>query len=108
MEDINGVFEESNTYQPSVPSTEAEIILAQNIHKPVTDGLEVDFIIDQTLGRDVKFTIDDLPGSGSITDVQLLKSDGAVLYDFGPVNKATMSKTFSQLEVSFEVSKASN
>ena len=27
LEDINGVFEESNTYQPSVPSTEAEIIV---------------------------------------------------------------------------------
>ena len=27
LEDINGVFEESNTYQPSVPSSEAEIIV---------------------------------------------------------------------------------
>ena len=27
IEDINGVFEESNTYQPSVPSSEAEIIV---------------------------------------------------------------------------------
>ena len=28
IEDINGVFEESNTYQPSVPSSEAEIIVS--------------------------------------------------------------------------------
>ena len=28
LEDINGVFEESNTYQPSVPSNEAEIIVS--------------------------------------------------------------------------------
>ena len=28
LEDINGVFEESNTYQPSVPSSEAEIIVS--------------------------------------------------------------------------------
>ena len=27
IEDINGVFAESNTYQPSVPSSEAEIIV---------------------------------------------------------------------------------
>lgn len=27
LEDINGVFEESNTYQPSVPSSDAEIIV---------------------------------------------------------------------------------
>ena len=28
LEDINGVFEESNTYQPAVPSNEAEIIVS--------------------------------------------------------------------------------
>ena len=28
LEDKNGVFEESNTYQPSVPSSEAEIIVS--------------------------------------------------------------------------------
>ena len=31
LEDINGVFEESNTYQPSVPSSEAEIIVSWRI-----------------------------------------------------------------------------
>ena len=31
LEDINGVFEESNTYQPSVPSSEAEIIVSSTL-----------------------------------------------------------------------------
>ena len=63
------------------------------------DSPTEDFIIDQTLGRDVKFTLDDLPGSGKITGIQLLSSDGTVLESSsGPIG-STWSKTIERLEV---------
>ena len=63
------------------------------------DSPTEDFIIDQTLGRDVKFTLDDFPGSGKITGIQLLSSDGTVLESSsGPIG-STWSTTIARLEV---------
>ena len=63
------------------------------------DSPTEDFIIDQTLGRDVKFTLDDFPGSGKITGIQLLSSDGTVLESSsGPIG-STWSTTIERLEV---------
>ena len=63
------------------------------------DSPTEDFIIDQTLGRDVKFTLDDLPGSGKITGIQLLSSDGTVLESSTGTIGSTWSKTIKHLEV---------
>ena len=103
LEDINGVFEESNTYQPSVPSSEAEIIvmfyfitcfvkiflicrirfqILQENFRGVEKDLHQEFIIDNTLGRDVKFTLDE-SGSGNsdrITRIKLLYANGTEFY----------------------------
>ena len=63
------------------------------------DSPTEDFIIDQTLGRDVKFTLDDLPGSGKITGIQLLSSDGTVLESSNGTIDSTWSTTIKRLEV---------
>ena len=63
------------------------------------DSPTEDFIIDQTLGRDVKFTLDDFPGKGKITCIQLLSSDGTVLESSTGTIGSTWSKTIKHLEV---------
>ena len=55
------------------------------------------FIIDQTLGRDVKFTTDKL-GSGAISQIQLQYPNGTT-YLIGEGVTDTFSKTFDFLEV---------
>ena len=64
------------------------------------NGLSEEFIIDKTLGRDIKFTLDNLPGSGRITKIQILNSIGHVLYEFSGVIGSTLSIYLEQLEVS--------
>ena len=121
LEDINGVFEESNTYQPSVPSSEAEIIvmfycttcfvkiflicrirfqILQENFRGVEKDLHQEFIIDNTLGRDVKFTLDE-SGSGNsdrITRIKLLYANGTEFYRTNNIVN-TFSTTFDFLEV---------
>lgn len=63
-------------------------------------GLESSFIIDNSLGKDVKFTVDDFPGSGKITELSLYYPNGTVLYAFGEVTAKTVSHKFSKLIVS--------
>ena len=63
------------------------------------DSPTEDFIIDQTLGRDVKFTLDDLPGSGKITKIKLLSSNGTVLKSSSGTIGNTWSTTIDRLEV---------
>jgi hypothetical protein len=63
------------------------------------DSPTEDFIIDQTLGRDVKFTLDDFPGKGKITCIQLLSSDGTVLESSSGTIGSTWSTTIKHLEV---------
>ena len=63
------------------------------------DSPTEDFIIDQTLGRDVKFTLDDFPGKGKITGIQLLSSDGTVLESSSGDIGSTWSTTIKRLEV---------
>ena len=63
------------------------------------DSPTEDFIIDQTLGRDVKFTLDDLPGAGKITEIQLLSSNGTVLKSSNGTIGLTWSTTIKRLEV---------
>ena len=64
------------------------------------DSPTEDFIIDQTLGRDVKFTLDDIPGSGQITQIRILSSDGTELeHSTGEIG-STWSKTLPSVAVS--------
>ena len=65
------------------------------------DSPTEDFIIDQTLGRDVKFTLDDLPGSGKITGIRLLSSNGTELESSIGEIGITWSKTIKHLEVKY-------
>ena len=63
-------------------------------------GLTREFIIDQTLGRDVKFTVDDLPGNGnSIAGIKLFYPDGTLLKSTGAIG-STWSVKFDLLAVS--------
>ena len=64
------------------------------------NGLSEEFVIDKTLGRDIKFTLDNLPGSGIITKIQLLNSIGYVVYEISGTIGATLSIYLEQLEVS--------
>ena len=65
-----------------------------------TNGLTREFIIDQTLGRDVKFTVDDLPGNGnSITGIKLFYPNGTLLKSTGAIG-STWSVKFDLLAVS--------
>ena len=67
------------------------------------DSPTKDFIIDQTLGRDVKFTLDDFPGSGIIKGIRLLYSNGTVLASSSGTIGSTWSKTFARLEVKYNM-----
>ena len=61
----------------------------QENHKSVSNGLYEGFVIDNTLGRDVKFTIDQ-SGSGNnrINVVQISYPNGTdILDDRNPVNQ---------------------
>ena len=73
----------------------------QENYKDVRNGLYEGFVIDNTLGRDVKFTIDQ-SGSGNnnrINVVQISYPNGTdILDDRNPVNK-TLSYKFEFLEV---------
>ena len=73
----------------------------QENYKDVRNGLYEGFVIDNTLGRDVKFTIDQ-SGSGNnnlINIVQISYPNGTdILDDRNPVNK-TLSYKFDFLEV---------
>ena len=72
----------------------------QENHKSVSNGLYEGFVIDNTLGRDVKFTIDQ-SGSGNnrINVVQISYPNGTdILDDRNPVNQ-TLSYKFDFLEV---------
>ena len=73
----------------------------QENYKDVRNGLYEGFVIDNTLGRDVKFTIDQ-SGSGNnnwIKIVQISYPNGTdILDDRNPVNK-TLSYKFDFLEV---------
>ena len=73
----------------------------QENYKSVSNGLYKGFVIDNTLGRDVKFTIDQ-SGSGNnnlINIVQISYPNGTdILDDRHPVNK-TLSYKFDFLEV---------
>ena len=71
----------------------------QQTFRSMKDSPTEDFIIDQTLGRDVKFTLDDFPGSGRITGIQLLSSDGTVLESSSGAIGSTWSTTIERLEV---------
>ena len=46
-----------------------------------------------------KFTLDDLPGSGKITGIQLLSSNGTVLKSSNGTIGSTWSTTIERLEV---------
>ena len=66
-----------------------------------SSGLTREFIIDQTLGRDVKFTVDDLPGNGnSITGIKLFYPDGTLLHNSTGAIGSTWSVKFDLLGVS--------
>ena len=64
----------------------------------VVNGLSEEFVIDKTLGRDIKFTLD-LPTSGKITEIQLLNSTGDVFYEISGDIGGTVSIHLEQLEV---------
>ena len=64
----------------------------------VVNDLSEEFLIDKTLGRDIKFTLD-LPGSGKITEIQLLNSNGDVFYEISGDIGGTVSIHLEQLEV---------
>ena len=70
----------------------------QESFRHVTDGLSEEFVIDKTLGRDIKFTLD-LPGSGKITGIQILNSKGDVFYEIDAEIGGTISIHIEQLEV---------
>ena len=70
----------------------------QESFRNVTDGLSEEFVIDKTLGRDIKFTLD-LPGSGNITGIQILNSNGDVFYEINADISGTISIHLEQLEV---------
>ena len=59
------------------------------------------FIIDQTLGKDVKFTLDDIPGGsgGQITEIEILYPNGTQIFDTKDTAHSTVSTTFDHLEV---------
>ena len=124
LDSINGVFEESSTYQPSVPSSEAEIIVSKNPeilsndlfdeaknkiwHFQITQqsfrgsrGLDEFFIIDNTLGRDVKFSLDDVPGNnnGKVTQIQLMYPNGTEVFHSVEEIGGSYSKKIDFLEV---------
>ena len=64
----------------------------------VVNGLSEEFVIDKTLGRDIKFTLD-LQGSGKITGIQILNSNGDVFYEINADIGGTISIHLEQLEV---------
>ena len=64
----------------------------------VVNGLSEEFVIDKTLGRDIKFTLD-LPISGKITEIQLLNSNGDEVYEISGDIGGTVSIHIEQLEV---------
>ena len=64
----------------------------------VANGLSEEFVIDKTLGRDIKFTLD-LPISGKITEIQLLNSNGDEVYEISGEIGGTVSFHLEQLEV---------
>merc|ERR1712226_1140892 len=76
--DINDVFTDSDTYQPAVPSRDAEIVVLQKSYFNQT-FINDEFVIDDTLGRDVKFAIDVL--SGMPTEVSIFYSNGTMLFN---------------------------
>ena len=66
-----------------------------------TGPISGEFIIDNTLGRDVKFTSDKL-GSGTIIQIQI-QFPNDTIYLNGETVTDTFSKTFDYLEVSFNL-----
>ena len=60
-----------------------------------------EFIIDKTLGRDVKFTLDVSSGSGTIEGIQLLYPNGTELYHNTNEIYGTTLLSFDFLEVIF-------
>ena len=76
--------------------------ISQDSYRTVGNDLKDGFIIDTTLGRDVKFTIDQsgVPGSNNVINViEILYPNGTDLfYTIGDVAQS-FSKTFDFLEV---------
>ena len=62
--------------------------------------LSEEFIIDRSLGRDVQFTLDEVPGrSGTIAAIQILYPNGTELYHSTDSIGDTTSIQFDFLEV---------
>ena len=62
--------------------------------------LSEEFIIDKSLGRDVQFTLDEVPGrSGTIAAIQILYPNGTELYHSTDSIGDTTSIKFDFLEV---------
>ena len=69
------------------------------------EGVTEEFIIDKSLGRDIRFTLDDTSDSiGKITKIQLLDSNGTAFYDISGVFGSTLSINLGYLEVSLGLS----
>jgi uncharacterized protein YegL len=56
-EDINNAFQGSLTFQPSVPSDQFDIIIAEETFNNISE-IKIPFIIDDTIGKDVIVQID--------------------------------------------------
>ena len=76
----------------------------QDTFRNVMDGVSEEFIIDKSLGRDIKFTLDDLHSTGTITKIQLLDSNGTAFYDISGDIGGTLSINLGFLEVSLGLS----
>lgn len=102
LEDINNVFAACNTYQPAVPSGDVEIVIQAQSFKDVKTTINGNFIVDQTLGRDVKLQLDFIVSSMTSVDrVQIFDSDDTLLSDngFDKNSDTTLIVSFDHLDM---------
>eukprot|EP00095_Tigriopus_kingsejongensis_P007258 maker-scaffold286_size222086-snap-gene-1.22 protein:Tk07258 transcript:maker-scaffold286_size222086-snap-gene-1.22-mRNA-1 annotation:"hypothetical protein DAPPUDRAFT_255495" len=81
IDDLNDAFSGSLTYQPSIPTQDMEFVIHQEafdqFDNPNGDEeLRMEFAIDRTIGRDVKFTFDyTTEDVDSFKEVKIYKTD---------------------------------
>jgi hypothetical protein len=76
INDISNVWQQICTsIFPQSLNTQIVQMTARNIQGSVDDS----FILDTTLGRDVKFTLDNMPGKGSVKKIEIFFPNGTKL-----------------------------